>query len=1119
MKQNEAMGTDLKAPPYLSVLGAWALAFGCAVGWGSFVMPGNTFLPIAGPVGTVLGICLGGVAMLVLGLNYHYLMNRYPDGGGAYTYTKRCFGYDHGFLSAWFLIITYIAVLWANATALPLIARTLLGSAFQFGFHYEIAGFHVYMGEVFLAITALVVAAMLCMRRTLGERTQIVMASVMLIGILVCVGAAFGRSGGSVALEPAFSPGDSPLLGTLTIFALAPWAYVGFESISHSAAEAKFSLKKTFPIFVAAIVASAAAYSLLALLAATAQPNGCASWTEYLANLDSYSGVQSQPTFFSASVALGDAGSLILGLAALGGIVTGLVGNYIALSRLFRALAEDGMMPSKLGELDKNHVPRNAILCILGISVILPFFGRTAISWIVDVTTVGATIAYAFTSASALKSARGNNKFATGVGIAGLVISLLFAIEFLVPNLTSVKTLATESYLILATWGILGFAYFRIILGRDKERRLGRSIVAWVVLLGLIIFTSSVWMRQTSKTAVEKSEEAVAAYYEQDGALRGTGTSSNTPEVSLDYVRKTMKDVDNVLLVSIVIQITLIVGALLFLFDIYRHMQRREQQMEVEKLLAEESSRAKTSFLSNMSHEIRTPMNAIIGLDNIALRDPDITPRTREHLEKIGASANHLLGLINDILDMSRIESGRMTLKNEEFSFHEFLDQINIIINGQCVDKGLHYECNIVGGVADYYYGDGMKLKQVLINILGNSVKFTDAPGEVILTVEQIAELDGTCTMRFSMRDTGIGMDEDYIPHIFEAFSQEDESYANKYGSTGLGMAITKNFVEMMNGDIDVQSKKGVGSTFTVTVALNASSRSARDDHKIELPAGLRALIVDDDEIACEHAQLSLESIDIEAYYTTNAREGMRLAQTAYNRGERYDIILTDYRMPGMNGLEFVRSVRSFDNNETAIIMLTGYNWDIIEDDAKDDGVDGIMSKPLFADSLTAQIYNALLKRHAIEESVVQASHEPEEEFMQSELAGRTILMAEDVDQNAEILADLLELEEMEAEHAPNGQIAVNMFADSPVGYYDAILMDVRMPVMDGLEATRAIRELNRPDAQTIPIIAMTANVFDEDVERSINAGMNAHMSKPIEPELLYDAMARLIAEREAKES
>ncbi|HCI74415.1 MAG TPA: hypothetical protein DHV42_07780 [Lachnospiraceae bacterium] len=1075
---------------YLSAPGAWALAFGCSVGWGSFVMPGTTFLPIAGPAGTALGIAAGALVMMVLALNYHYLMNRYPDGGGTYTYTKACFGYDHGFLSAWFLILTYIAIIWANATALPLIARTLLGGTFQFGFDYVIAGFHIYMGEIMLAVCSLVLAALFCLRRRLAEYLQIITAVLLLIGAAVCFLAAMLRTGGDFSvLKPAFAPGHSVPGSTFTIFALAPWAFVGFESISHSAAEAKFPLKRSFRIMAAALIAGAFAYIALAVLAASAQPEGVSSWAEYVSSLDQYSGIASQPTFYAAGAALGSAGAVILGIAALCAILTGLVGHYIALSRLMCSLSEDGMFSPWIGKLDNHHAPKRAILCILAVSAVLPFFGRTAISWIVDVTTVGATIAYAFASASAWKSARlEKNKGMMAAGMAGLIISVLFALEFLIPNLTSVKTLSTESYLILAAWGILGFIVFRWILGRDRQRRMGRSIIAWIVLLGLIIFTSSVWMRQTTANVVDRA-------LTQEGGM-------------------ILEQIDRSIGLSTLIQALLIIAALVILLDIYSVMQKREKQMEVEKILAEESSRAKTSFLSNMSHEIRTPMNAIIGLDNIALREPDLSPKTREHLEKIGASARHLLGLINDILDMSRIESGRMVLKNEEFSFREFLDQINIMINGQCQDKGLRYECQIIGQMSDYYFGDDMKLKQVLINILGNSVKFTEAPGEVILTAEEIARYEGMCTLRFSMKDTGVGMDEAYIPKIFEAFSQEDATTTNRYGGSGLGMSITKNFVEMMNGEIDVKSKKGVGSTFIVTVTLKASARSASAGKGIVIPEGMTAIVVDDDEIACEHTQLVLRSLGIEAETETMPEAALEKMQDACRRNAPFRLLLTDYKMPGMNGMELVRSVRSFDGGKTAVIMLTGYNWDIIDEEARGHGVDGILAKPLFSDSLLREIHTVLARQQGMSQNQEEASPEDKEALetrISRILAGRRILMAEDVEQNAEILEDLLDLEDMMAEHALNGEIAVRMFQDSPEGYYDVVLMDVRMPVMDGLEATRRIRALERPDAKTVPIIAMTANVFDEDVERSLQAGMNAHLSKPIEPEKMYETMADLI--------
>ena len=398
--------------------------------------------------------------------------------------------------------------------------------------------------------------------------------------------------------------------------------------------------------------------------------------------------------------------------------------------------------------------------------------------------------------------------------------------------------------------------------------------------------------------------------------------------------------------------------------------------------VAEDASRAKTAFLSNMSHEIRTPMNAIIGLDTLALHDAGLSEQTRDYLEKIGASARHLLGLINDILDMSRIESGRVILHREEFSLGAVLEEINTMVMSQCSDKGLHYECRVLSEMDDWYVGDATKLKEVLINILSNAIKFTEAPGSVTMTVRRTAQFEDQSTLCFRVQDTGIGMVQDFLPKIFDPFSQEDGSTKNKYGSTGLGMAITKNIVEMMNGTISVESEKGVGTAFTVFVTLKNS------EHEEAAPAAA----------------------------------------------------------PGQ---------------ETA--SASG----------------GDEQRPT--------------------------------------LAGRRILLAEDIEINAEIMMDVLSLEEIEADHAENGRVAVEMFSASTPGSYSAILMDIRMPEMDGLEAAAAIRALDRPDAKKIPIIALTANAFDEDVQRSLQAGMNAHLSKPVEPDHLYRTLEDLIEKAEAK--
>lgn len=517
---------------------------------------------------------------------------------------------------------------------------------------------------------------------------------------------------------------------------------------------------------------------------------------------------------------------------------------------------------------------------------------------------------------------------------------------------------------------------------------------------------------------------------------------------------------------------------------------------------AEEASRAKTVFLSSMSHEIRTPMNAIIGLDSLALNEPDISETTKDYLEKIGSSAQHLLSLINDILDMSRIESGRMTLKNEEFAFSKMLEQINVIFSGQCKEKGLEYNCRLSGHLNDYYIGDSVKLRQVLINILGNAVKFTPEGGKIDFTVEKKGGFNGKTALQFKISDTGIGMSEEYLPKIFDTFSQENAGSTNKYGSSGLGMAITKRIVDMMNGEILVESAKGVGTTFYVNVTLKDSARKLESDNDTEIhPNDMKVLVIDDDPLACDHAKLVMSQVGIETDIAKSGSEALEMVKLSQARQDPYNLIIVDWQMPEMDGLETTKQIRALIGQDTAVIILTAYNWDDIYEEATQAGVDSFIAKPLFTENLINEFKNVLqMKREFAKGIKTKAA-----------LEGRHILLAEDIEVNAQIMLKVLSMRGIEADHAINGKAAVDLYDSKPEGYYDAVLMDMRMPLMDGLTASKIIRSRNKADSLTIPIIALTANAFDEDVQQSLQAGLNAHLSKPVEPAVLFDTLEKLI--------
>ena len=540
--------------------------------------------------------------------------------------------------------------------------------------------------------------------------------------------------------------------------------------------------------------------------------------------------------------------------------------------------------------------------------------------------------------------------------------------------------------------------------------------------------------------------------------------------------------------------------------EMMRELAEQRESLSVALEEANKANKAKTAFLSNMSHEIRTPMNAIIGLDRIALNDPGISETTREHLEKMGISAQHLLSIINDILDMSRVESGHMVVKNEEFSLAKLLTQVNTIISGQCRDKGLAYECRVNGPVCDYYIGDDMKLRQVMINILGNAVKFTPSGGTVTFVVESVARFNGKSTLRFIISDTGIGISQEFLPKLFDAFSQEDSSRASRYGSTGLGMAITKNIIELMNGTVSVESEKNKGTTFTVTVTLtDCDHQNDGEAENVLHTHELCVLVIDDDPIACEHAQLVLGQVGVNCEKALSGAEGLQMVKVRYARREPYNLILMDLRMPDMDGLETTRQIRAAVGNETPVIILTSYSWDEIVEEAREAGVDTFVAKPLFSGVVLDEFRKAFEKKNT---KLVQET---------TDLKGRRVLLAEDVAVNAEIMMMVLSMREIQVDHAENGRFAVEMFAKHEEGYYDAILMDLRMPEMDGLEATRRIRAMNRSDAKSIPVIALTADAFDEDVQHSMQAGMNAHLCKPVEPDVLFKTLESLLHDQSGK--
>ncbi len=701
-----------------------------------------------------------------------------------------------------------------------------------------------------------------------------------------------------------------------------------------------------------AVVAAVIAYVALVLLAVIVIPDGYADWGEYLSALAGLSGSKGIPTFNTAATLMGTAGLVILGIAVLSGIITGIIANYVSVSRLVYAMAKDKVFPGVFSKLNSKGIPQNAVILIMAVSVVIPFFGRTAIGWIVEVTTIGAAIAYAYTSLAAFKTAKADKDIPVMVtGIIGFLLSAFFFIYLLVPAIGIGNTISTASYLILVAWSIAGIVVFRILISRDETRRMGKTSVVWVVLLVLITFVSQLWISSSLADNKQAAVDDISSTYKT--VIDDLGVDPDDPRVDAAETslgKSVSKLTDNILGISFV-QILLLLASFGLVLSVFSVIQHRERQIESERIRAEQSNKAKTVFLSNMSHDIRTPMNAITGFTALALQEKDLSPVVADYLGKIDYSSKYLLSLINDILDLSRIESGKIELDLAPADFVDVFVRVRDIFETQMREKNLTFTVDTSAVKDRNAVFDEGRLSRILLNLISNALKFTPSGGAVTVKAEQIESDEKEVCYVISVKDNGIGMSEEFSKRVFEAFERERSSTVSKIQGTGLGMAITKSFVDLMNGTIEVRTKQGKGTEFIIGLCFDKAEEAdlpakENEDEEIDF-SGLKLLLVDDNPINREIAYLILTHAGFEVDTAENGRDAVDKIAAA--REKKYAAVLMDIQMPVLDGYEATKEIRAMGgvNGSVPIIAMTANAFAEDVKKAHDCGMTAHVAKPI----------------------------------------------------------------------------------------------------------------------------------------------------------------------------
>ncbi|MCR5756572.1 MAG: amino acid permease [Selenomonas sp.] len=807
-------------------LNIWALSFGCAVGWGAFMLPGNLFLPHAGPVGSILAIALASLSMLIIGANFCKLAQRYRDNGGFFAYVREVMGYDHAFLAAWALFIAYLACIWINASAVVLLIRFFCGDILQWGFHYQVAGFDVYAGEI--ATTWLVLIIFACFSAYAGRAKRPIhtlFTLILFLGIILLFCGVLAMSPNHASFYPAFEPnnGNTLFLQVFSMLMLAPWLFFGFESITHGGEEFRFPIQRTFPLIAGSVAAIFLAYCLPIAIAVIGRPPEFATWHEYMNAWQTLQGNDALPVFHGISSLLGSKGLVLLTVTVLAGIITCINGFYRGCSFLIQSLAKDNLLPSAFASSAEDGTPRRAIFLILLISLPITFLGRTAILWLVDAITISASIAYAYVSLCRYREAKSENQSSGKLlGGAGLTVSLLFFFCPIIPNLLLGSDLDTESYLMLAIWSILGLIYYWYLFKHDRQERFGKSFSLCTILLFLNFFSTSLWLQQVT---IEKIPLAQQGGY---APVRDILNQNST------------------------IQLILILLILLFMADIFTTMRRREHDLSKDVLAEQRSSRTRGALLANMTHDIGLMMNALMSYVKLASDigqeyqqrkgkcPPENLAGLWQSLRHAESISHYFLHLVREMELVDKIHTRQLELFPAPTDIRYSLQQIKNIFVTQMQEKNIDFMVYTAQLENPYVYCDNNRLQRILLNLINLAYEFTPPKGSVAVTLaqkgfayhqkklEQDAHSFWLCAdYELRIKDSGQGMPQEFLQRLN---SKERLSLSHDQ-EPEQSLAITQHLIDLFQGSLSVTSTPTEGTEIVIQLTLKLAKQSAVSLH------------------------------------------------------------------------------------------------------------------------------------------------------------------------------------------------------------------------------------------------------------------------------------------------